>query len=131
MRFIIFSLALVPFIWATQSCKTSNEVDLYPCDTTNISFQDDIVPILETKCYKCHSDANATQFGENVDLEGYADLKSWADWEPNGSKSILLANVQHDLSNVEHTAMPKGDPKLPQCEIDKIEAWINQGKLDN
>lgn len=137
MRYLLFLLAILPLIWTTNSCKTANEVELYPCDTTDISYQNDILPIIETKCYKCHSDANAPLFAKNaggfpVELEGYAKLSPWATSSPGGSStSYLLGNIKHDLSDPEFSPMPKGDPKLPQCEIDKIEAWINKGVPNN
>ncbi len=130
MRLFILGLAIIPFIWANQSCKSTNETDLYACDTTSVTFSNDIVPILENKCYKCHSDANASLFGDGIDLEGYDDLMNYVTYAPTG-KPIVLANVQHDTSHPDHSPMPKGDDMLPQCEIDKIEAWINKGSKND
>lgn len=51
--------AFVILILIFKSCSWDNEETLYPgpeeCDTTNVSYTTDIVPILSGYCYSCHS----------------------------------------------------------------------------
>jgi len=104
------------------SCYYDNEEELYPedtCKTDDMSYSNDIVPILEDNCYSCHDQAN-NQGG--VTLEGYSNLKAYVD---NGK---LLGAIKHEPGFSE---MPQDEPQLEQCQIDKIEAWIDQGALDN
>lgn len=108
------------------ACTYNSEEELYPadpdnpCNTTDMSLSADITPILDAyNCNGCHS--NASNSG-SVDLEGYADLKIWVD---NGK---LLGSMKHDGTASE---MPKAAPKMAQCDIDKVEAWIAQGSKDN
>lgn len=115
----IFFLALI----LISACTYNNEEELYPtsnCDTTDMSLATDIVPILDNyNCNGCHSTVSNSG---DVDLERYNDLKIWVD---NGK---LLGSMQHDGTASE---MPKGAPKMAQCDIDKVAAWIQQGANDN
>jgi hypothetical protein len=102
-------------------CISKNEVELYPCDTTNMSYQKNIVPIIRQNCYKCHDSGNANLFAENNYLDSYDSLKFHVDFG-------LINNIEHVPGA---KAMPKGAPMLPDCEIAKIRAWIQQGALNN
>ncbi len=119
------SVSLYIFIMVSlifTSCYYDNEEELYPedtCKTDDMSYSNDIVPILEDNCYSCHDQAN-NQGG--VTLEGYSNLKAYVD---NGK---LLGAIKHEPGFSE---MPQDEPQLEQCQIDKIEAWIDQGALDN
>lgn len=105
------------------SCYYDNEEELYPfqtdCDTIDVSYIADVVPILETNCYSCHDQANA--FG-GVILETHAQVKSYVD------NSTLLGVIRHEAG---FSPMPKGGNKLLDCDISKIEVWIAGGALDN
>jgi mono/diheme cytochrome c family protein len=91
------------------------------CDTTSVSYSTDILPILESNCYGCHGSGNTGGSG-GISLDGYSNLKVYAD---NG---FLVGNVRHDAGFV---GMPYGLPKLPDCEVNKIVAWVNQGAENN
>jgi len=119
----IVSTVLMLLLVAT-GCSWDNEVDLYPdsalCDTLDISYRDDVVPILSTSCYSCHSNANAPDFAYGIAFEDYEDVVA-------GSELILGA-VKHEAG---YPAMPKGAPQLDSCSINKLEAWVKAGTPDN
>lgn len=107
---VIFLLLLLIF---PTGCKNYNEVDLYPpCDTVNVTYTDDIYPIVSANCLPCHTTVNA--FG-NVVLDNVDSARIVA---RNG---LLLKAVNHDPSVV---PMPKGGAKLPSCELSKFDAWV-------
>jgi hypothetical protein len=105
-----------------SGCYYDNEEELYPvntCKTNDMSYTGDVLPILQDNCYTCHD--QASNLG-GVTLEGYANL---IDYVENGK---LLGVIKHEQGFPE---MPSVNPQLAQCQIDKIEAWVNQGSLDN
>jgi len=105
-----------------SACKYDVEEELYPsveCETADMSYTNDILPIISTACYQCHDAAN--NFG-GITLEGYDALKPFAE---GGS---LVGVIKHEAG---FSAMPQGAPKLLDCEIEKVEAWIAQGILNN
>lgn len=91
------------------------------CDTANMEYQADVVPILSAYCYSCHG--QTTNSGSNgIILEGYNNIKTRAD---NGT---LLGVITHAAG---YPAMPMNAPKLSACNINKIRSWIDHGAKDN
>jgi hypothetical protein len=119
------SLAVVLLIQlVAYACSWDNEVDLYPelssCDTLIVSFQNDVVPILSSSCYTCHSNMNAPDFAFGISFEDYEDVVE--------GSSLILGAIKHEEG---YPAMPKGAAQLDTCSISKIEAWVNAGVPDN
>ena len=109
---------------AFSGCYYDVAEELYPadsqsCDTTTVTFNATIQPILQAQCMVCHS-AAANQ--GNVNLEGYAQVKTYAD---NGK---LLGSVSFASG---YSPMPQGSSQLSACSINKIRAWINKGAPNN
>ena len=106
-----------------QSCYYDNEEELYPvapeCDTTNVSYANDVWPIISSNCTSCHS-GGAPQ--GNVSLENYDDIVIAAD---NGS---LLGTIKHEDG---WPPMPKGGGQLNDCSMATIEKWVIDGTPDN
>lgn len=101
------------------SCYYDVEEQLYPgsvaCDNTNVTYALTIEPLIVSKCLGCHN--NNVSSG-SISLEGYANVKTQAD---NGN---LLGTVSHAAG---FSAMPKNEPKLPDCQIESIQIWITNG----
>jgi hypothetical protein len=121
LYFSLSSLLLIIF-----SCSRSNEEELRNdsatnsvCNTANIKFSADIAPILQANCYSCHNTTNASG---GVNTENYAGVKIIAD---NGT---LVGTITHASG---FSPMPQGKPKLADCDINKIKAWIAQGTQNN
>lgn len=117
-KLVIFTLFLLMLIF--HSCYYDIEQELYPsvgCETSNMSYANDILPILNSKgCISCHGDL------ATLDLNGYADLKIYVD---NGR---LFGSINHDAG---FRPMPDFQPKIDQCSIDKIKSWIDAGAPNN
>ncbi len=104
------------------SCYYDSEEELYGssnCNTNEVTFSSDILKIIDNNCYSCHDSAN--NFG-GVTLEGFEKLKSYVD------SGVLLGVVKQESG---FSPMPKNAPPLLDCEIEKIEAWINDGAKNN
>ena len=104
------------------SCENKNEEDLFgsnDCDTSQVSYTGYIQPLFESQCYRCHSDANLIA---PFSLEGYDDVSTRV---ANGQLFGALNHVQG------YQAMPRGRPILPECDLAKINSWINNGAPDN
>lgn len=120
-----FWVAITTAALSLTACRYDNAEDLYtsaPCDTTNITFSGTIVPILATHCYSCHNEANYVSSGQSKLLEGYINV---VDYVGDGS---LLGSIKHQGG---YAAMPDGAAKLSDCDIQKVELWINAGAPNN
>jgi hypothetical protein len=104
------------------SCYYDVEEELYPstgCETTNLSYSLDIVPILNNNCYSCHD--QASNFG-NITLEGYDNVL------PLATDGRLLGAIKHESG---FSPMPQNAAQLVACDIEKIETWIADGAPNN
>lgn len=115
-KFLLIGTVLI------SACYYDSEAKLYPvtdCVTANMSYQTNIVPILQFNCYVCHS--AAVNFG-NVTLEGYDQV-------------MIQVNNGKLLGTMKHTSgfrpMPQNAPQLAECTIAKIEKWITDGAPNN
>ena len=99
---------------------------LYPttsavCDTTSITYSNQIVSILNAQCNYCHG-AAANSIGGGIYLNTYAALK------PYVTNGRFLNSI---LQNGKASAMPRNGAKLDNCSILKIQTWINKGAINN
>lgn len=115
-------LTIVVLVNLASGCAYNVEEELYPsdeCKTVNVAYRADVLPILENNCYRCHDAAN-NQGG--ITIEGYDNLKAFVD------SGALLGAIRRDPG---FSPMPQDGPKLPDCEIGKIVAWVNDGAPNN
>lgn len=127
MKNIVYKLLVIAFTAsAVSGCYYDVEEELYPaqaidstgCDTSNVTYAR-VLPIMQNNCYSCH--AGSAPSG-NVNLEGHANLKVYAD---NG---MLMGTVNHSSG---FSPMPQGGNKLSACNIALIQKWINNGTPNN
>lgn len=113
---------LAIFLFIVFSCSKKNEQELGAgniCETNNMTYSANIKPILESFCYSCHG-RGLSQNGINFDT--YAGVKAVAD---NGK---LVGAISHASGFV---PMPQSAPKLSDCNINRIKAWVNAGAANN
>ncbi len=91
------------------------------CDTTTITYSNQIVSIVNAQCNYCHGSA-ANSIGGGIYLNTYAAMQPYI---KNGS---FLNSI---LQNGKASAMPKNGSKMDNCSILKIQSWINKGAINN
>ncbi|MDP3644644.1 MAG: cytochrome c [Bacteroidota bacterium] len=126
MRQTLKTLLILIVVFIT-GCYYDNEEKLYSevstnCDLSNVTFVLTVTPILQASCLSCHSNSKAGSSGGGVKLQNYADVQVQA---KNGK---LMGVVKHASGFQE---MPQGGGKLPDCEISKLQKWIDSGTLNN
>ena len=93
-------------------------------DTAGIvmSYSTHIAPFMQTNCsltlLACHKAGSS--FGG--DLTTYANVAAYC----SGSPSTMMSDITHAGN-----PMPKGQTKLPDCEIAKMAKWIQNGFPNN
>lgn len=103
---------------ATIGCYYDNEEELYPkdpdaCDTANVSFAADILPIIQGNCAGCHPGSGG------FPLENYAQVKAKVD---NGSFNLRVLITQ-DMP-------PSSANQLNTCQKLLIQSWLAKGAQD-
>jgi len=121
MKKITLAAAIVLLV---AGCYWDNAETLFPdaeyCDTLEVSFTSDVVPILVNHCFGCHSNANSPAFAHGLGLEDYEDVSAMSE--------RIVGAIWHNDGFI---PMPKGNAQLDTCQMNKIEAWVNQGSLNN
>lgn len=115
----IFALALL------SSCYYDKAQEIYPasvaCDTTDVKYSTHVVPILNQNCALggCHNTASKAA---GVAYDTHAE-------------TLITVNNNKLMNTIKHVSgfsqMPKGGSKLSDCDINKIQIWINKGALNN
>ena len=97
-----------------------------PVAEAGVSFTNDVLPILESRCVNCHG-GDRTE--EDLSLKTYSDIFAGSQ---NGA--VVVPNDADHSKLVElimNGKMPKRGPKLTPPQIQLIVDWINQGALEN
>ena len=107
-----------------SGCYYDKEELLYPsaCDSSNVTYALTIEPIINTNCLSCHDSKSSGASGGAISLEGYQNVLAQV------QSGALLKVIKHE-SGV--SPMPKNQSKLSDCNISKIETWINSGAPNN
>jgi mono/diheme cytochrome c family protein len=122
------TLGLLPLAFAFTGC------------THEVSFKNDVHPILEAHCASCHKPGGEGYAKSGFSVESYQTLMKGTKFGPviiAGSSvgSTLTRLIEHQASP--SIAMPKSlHPGMPaesltKEQIDTIEKWIDQGAKDN
>ena len=114
------SIFCILLIFSTlQACKYDNEAELYPnppvCDTIQMTYSTDILPILQTHCYGCHS------VGSNISGHPFDDYNIIKNYALIGK---LVARTNDTLKPM---PQPQAGGLLDECLRLKIKAWANRG----
>lgn len=123
MKYFYFFLGIIILgLIFNLGCTSDSEEDLFPgCDSTNVSYSDDISRILENSgCYNCHNQQGVSYNGVIVDY--YDGVKAVVD-------DGRFYNVTHHIPG--SPQMPQGGDKIDDCNLAKIRAWIEDGAPNN
>ena len=99
-----------------------------------VSFSENVMPILEAKCLSCHAEGSEGYVATGFSVESYEQvMKGTRDGpviEPGYSYfSTLQIVVEHRADP--SVSMPRNSAKLSGPEIQLIGEWIDQGAKNN
>src|SRR4051812_10958235 len=121
-KIVLAATALFTAMIVFQGCVYHKADVEYPasgsgCDTTGMRYSVDIKAILDANCKSCHDGTDVSGF----DLYDYPTISSLA-LDGQFTYGTLLSAVMHEGGAPE---MPQGGPKLQECDINKIAAWVH------
>ncbi|MGK0190004.1 MAG: hypothetical protein ACI9R3_005823 [Verrucomicrobiales bacterium] len=113
-------------MFGAWSCGVVSAVE----DPAAAFFEKEIVPVLERRCYECHSHESGKAKSGLV-LDTRSGWEHGGDSGPalipgNPNESLIIAAVRY--GNVDTQMPPKG--KLPEGEIALLEKWVAMGAPD-
>jgi mono/diheme cytochrome c family protein len=93
-----------------------------PCnDPTPSTYAAVIAPIVAKNCLDCHGSSVYLTLGGGNDYSTYQAFTRL-------SPTYLLSSVRHDPGA---DPMPKGRAKLSDCDIARLQAWVDAGRPNN
>lgn len=122
MRSYVFSCLLIGLLF---SCGTIPETETAEagCEIQEtVSYATDIVPILESNCYRCHNTEDYASKADGNLLEGYDNIKKKID------EGLVYGNIAHLPGFLK---MPRRTAQIDSCDIATVKAWIDQGAPNN
>ena len=123
MKAILKVKWVMVFALLVTGCYYDNEEDLYGTVTCtpnpNASFNVDVLPILNGKCNNCHAGISPSG---GIKLNSYTEVIKYVE------DASLMGSITHASG---YSAMPKNGGKLPPCEIQVIQDWIDAGAPNN
>jgi hypothetical protein len=91
-----------------------------------VSFAQEVMPILELRCWECHSEEN-TELG--LRLDSYEGIMQGSDYgtvvEPGDPDGSLLVDM------IAAGDMPEDGDPVPPEELEVIKTWIAEGAENN
>jgi uncharacterized membrane protein len=106
------------------------------CATHQVSYQQDVLPILEQRCRACHSAPDGAGYrATGLLMDSYESLMNGTDYGPviiagDSRRSILNMLVEGRAGNMQR--MPHDENEgLSHEEIEILKEWVNQGALNN
>src|ERR1051326_690766 len=123
IKIILFGISLIWFgcYYDSQETLYGTSAQSANCDTTNTTYSKTIEPIIAANCYTCHSSTQG-QFNGNIILDNPESLQQQA---ANGK---LIGDINQSPG---FHAMPNNGTKLSQCDIAKIQHWVDMGTPNN
>lgn len=104
-------------------CTYSHGDPAPACDVPSetITYAGVISPIFEANCRRCHGTTVYNTLGGGYNFSDYQGIKGY-------SSERILGCIKH-LPNF--PAMPQDGGKLSDCDIARIQRWIDAGKPNN
>jgi len=123
-------LTVIILLLTLAGCYNDKYDKVFPlqaavCDTTAVTYSKDIAPIIAANCAisgGCHDAAGSLISGH--DYTSYAGVQAVASYD------FIVTDINW-IPVAGHNNMPKNGAKLPDCDINKITRWVNEGAPDN
>jgi len=88
------------------------------CDTSNFTYSNAILPMMQTYCVGCHNSASAPG-GSLID---YTSVMNAA------VHGRMIGNISHQPG---YNPMPTGGLTLSDCQVTQVKKWVAAGALNN
>lgn len=109
---------------------------LVGCATQQVSYRNDVVPILESRCIECHVSPDGSGFkATGLEMDSYESLIQGTVYGPvviagDSRRSILNKLVEGRAGKLQR--MPHhADEALSSEQIETLRNWVNEGAVNN
>ncbi|MGB5277000.1 MAG: hypothetical protein WBP02_07490 [Gammaproteobacteria bacterium] len=109
---------------------------LISCATQQVSYRNDVAPILQSRCVQCHTAPDGSGYrATGLELGSYDALMQGTVYGPviivgDSRRSILNMLVEGRAGKAQTMPHQEGDV-LTEHELKLLSEWVNQGAHDN
>lgn len=96
-----------------------NSTNCSSCDSSTITYNGGVKPILQNYCYSCHSGSASS--GGGIPLDTYDAVKA----------QVTFNALYPAITHTGGVPMPQGADKLSDCRIAVFRKWIDAGAINN
>ncbi|MBF0131634.1 MAG: hypothetical protein HQL75_03495 [Magnetococcales bacterium] len=97
-----------------------------------LSYADDVRPILQIRCMECHSGNGAGVTASGLNLETYEGLMKGTRFGPIVIPgNAMVSNLNVLVEGRAGIRMPHDRKRLTSCETSILHDWVNQGARNN
>ncbi len=97
-----------------------------------ISFKEDVRPILQIRCLECHSGNGQGVVESGLNLESYESLMRGTRFGPIVIPgNAMVSNLNVLVEGRAGIRMPHNRKRLTSCETTILHDWVNQGARNN
>ncbi len=126
---VISTFFLIGFLMSCTNDKGPEPESKQIILSDTVFFSKDIKPIIETRCYMGNDGTNSCHGENGNSSQRFTTYEGFT--KPYFIQRVSDA-INHNQDNlVIPMPWPVGSAKIPADEIQKIESWIAQGKLNN
>jgi hypothetical protein len=106
------------------------------CATQQVSYQDDVIPILESRCIKCHTSPDGIGYkATGLEMGSYESLMQGTVYGPvvvagDSRRSILNMLVEGRAGKLQRMPHNEADA-LSSEQIETLMNWVNEGAVNN
>lgn len=116
-------------VYMTLSCASLAAV-LAGCGDKPLTYQADIKPILDANCVTCHVPGGEGYEKSGLQMDSYEALMKGTQFGPVVIAGSSVSSTLYRLISGQadpSIRMPHGQAALPDADVSKIAAWIDQG----
>lgn len=107
------------------------------CAHQQISYKNDVHPILDNRCNSCHTAPNGSGYKlTGLDMNTYHALMNGTMYGPvvisgDSRRSIFNKLVEGRAGNMQNVLHNANDEGITGDEIEFLKIWVDQGALNN
>ena len=106
------------------------------CATQQVSYRDDVAPILESRCIKCHAAPDGKGYmATGLAMDSYDALIRGTDYGPvivaGDSRRSILNMLVEGRAGLQQRMPHNDEVGLSDDQIETLKRWVNQGAPDN
>ena len=107
---------------------------LTACGEHEVSYQQEVVPILKANCFECHTPGGIGYEKSKLDMSSYDTLMKGTQYGPvvkpgDTLTSVLVMLIENRADESIH--MPYQRNLLPKKNVETIKTWVAQGAKNN